>query len=101
MLALAEECNTSASDAMRVQGPPPALRGVEGASAIAASPSSSSDLLLSILELSDTKVYEPCIRALRGTAAHVCTVVVLQLITVLIGPAFGRLTGRCFGRSFG
>ena len=35
-------------------------------------PSTSSFLLLSRLELSDTKVYEPYIRALLGTAAHVC-----------------------------
>ena len=32
--------------------------------------SSSSSLLLSSLELSDTKVYEPYIRALLGTASH-------------------------------
>jgi len=36
--------------------------------------SSSSSLLLSRLELSDTKVYEPQIRALLGTAAHFCEV---------------------------
>ena len=29
-----------------------------------------SSLLLSSLELSDTKVYEPCIRALLGTASQ-------------------------------
>ena len=34
-------------------------------------PSSSSSLLLSILELSDTKVYEPQIRGRLGTAAVV------------------------------
>ena len=38
---------------------------------------SSSSLLLSSLELSDTKVYEPSIRARLGTAAHFCGVVVL------------------------
>ena len=38
------------------------------------SPSSSSSLLLSSLELSDTKVYEPYIRARLGTAAHLCRV---------------------------
>jgi len=33
---------------------------------------SSSSLLLSSLELSDAKVYEPEMRALRGTASHFC-----------------------------
>jgi len=37
----------------------------------------SSSLLLSSLELSGTKVYEPQIRALLGTASHLCEVVVL------------------------
>ena len=37
-------------------------------------------LLLSSLELSDTQVYEPKIRALLGTASHFCEVVVLKLI---------------------
>jgi len=36
---------------------------------------SSSSLLLSSLELSDVKVYEPQIRALLGTASHFCEVV--------------------------
>jgi hypothetical protein len=44
----------------------------------------SSYLLLSSQELSDTKVYEPKIRALLGTAQHLCEVVVLQLKTVPI-----------------
>ena len=44
----------------------------------------SSSLLLSSLELSDTKVYEPYIRALLGTAAHICKVVDLKLRTVHI-----------------
>jgi len=44
-----------------------------------AHPSSSSSLSLSSLELSDTKVYEPYIRAHRGTAAHFCEAVVLKL----------------------
>ena len=44
-----------------------------------------SSLLLSSLELSDTKVYEPSIRARLGTAAHFCEVVVLKLRTVPIG----------------
>ena len=43
---------------------------------------SSSSLLLSSLELSDTTVYEPPIRALLGTASHFCQVVVLKLRTV-------------------
>ena len=34
----------------------------------------SSSLLLSSLESSDTKVYDPVIRALLGTAAHFCKV---------------------------
>ena len=37
-----------------------------------------SSSLLSSLELSDTKVYEPQIRALLGTASHFCKVVVLK-----------------------
>jgi len=40
---------------------------------------STSSLLLSSLELSDTKVYEPQIRALLGTASLFCEVVVLKL----------------------
>jgi len=36
----------------------------------------SSSVLLSSLELSDTKVYEPSIRARLGTASHFCKVVV-------------------------
>ena len=35
-------------------------------------------LLLSNLELNDTKVYEPEIRTLLGTASHFCAVVVLK-----------------------
>ena len=38
-----------------------------------------SSFLLASLELSDTKVYEPEIRALLGTASHFCEVVVLEL----------------------
>jgi len=41
----------------------------------APSSSSASSLLLSSLELSDTKVYEPYIRALLGTDSHFCEVV--------------------------
>ena len=40
-------------------------------------PSFFSYLLLSSLELSDTKVYAPQVRALLGTASHFCGVVVL------------------------
>jgi len=40
---------------------------------------SSSSVLLSSLELRDTKVYEPYIRARLGTAAHLCELVVLKL----------------------
>jgi len=39
-------------------------------SSSSSSSSSSASLLLSSLELSDTKVYEPQIRALLGTASH-------------------------------
>ena len=42
----------------------------------------SSSLLLSSLELSDAKVYEPQTRARLGTAAHFCEVVVLKLKNV-------------------
>ena len=49
--------------------------------------SSSSSLLLSSLELSDSKVYEPYIRARLGTATHFCEVVVRKLRTVPIGTA--------------
>jgi len=38
-----------------------------------------SSLSLSSLELSDTQVYTPYIRALLGTASHFCKVVVLKL----------------------
>jgi len=41
-----------------------------------------SSLLLSSLELSDTKVYEPEIRARLGTAARFCEVTVLGLRTL-------------------
>ena len=43
--------------------------------------SSSSSVLLSSLELSDTKVHGPQIRALLETASHFCQVVVLKLRT--------------------
>ena len=41
--------------------------------------SSPSSLLLLSLELSDTKVYEPYVRALLETASYFCEVVVLKL----------------------
>ena len=50
--------------------------------------------MLSSLELSDTQVYEPYIRTLRGTAAHFCKVVVLQVRTVRIGTAQGLGRGN-------
>ena len=39
----------------------------------------SSSLLLSSLELSDTTIYEPYVRALLGIASHFCEAVVLKL----------------------
>jgi len=48
---------------------------------------SSSSLLLSSLELSDTKVYGPEMRTLLGTASHFCEV--RESRTVL------NCTGRC------
>ena len=48
---------------------------------------SSSSLLLSSLELSDTTIYEPSIRAFLGTASHSCSVIVLKLRTFLFGTA--------------
>ena len=42
----------------------------------------------SILELSDTKVYEPQMRALLGTASPFCEVVVLKLRTEPTGRIF-------------
>ena len=46
-----------------------------------------SSLLLSSLELSDTQVYVPGIRALVETASQFCEVVVFELSTVPIGTA--------------
>ena len=48
------------------------------------SASSSSLLSLSSLDLSDTTVYELSIRALVGTASHLCEALVLELKTVPI-----------------
>ena len=42
---------------------------------------SSFSLILPSLELSDTQVYEPYIRALLGTTAHFCEVAVFELRT--------------------
>ena len=39
------------------------------------------------LEMSDTKVYEPEIRALLGTASHLCEAVVPKSGTVPVGTA--------------
>ena len=49
--------------------------------------SSSSSLLLSILMLCDTNVYEPYIQARLGTASRFCEVVVLTLRAVPTGTA--------------
>ena len=56
--------------------------------------SSSSSLLLSSLELSDTKVYGPQIRALLGTASHFCEIAVLNVRTLPIGKALSLRTLR-------
>ena len=45
----------------------------------------SSSLFLSSLELSDTTLYEPSIRALLGTSSHFCQVAVLKLRAVPSG----------------
>ena len=50
--------------------------------AVAGLSTSSFSLLLSSLELSDTKVYEPYTRALLGAASHFCEVVVLKFEAV-------------------
>jgi len=69
----------------------------------------SSSFLLSSLELSDTKVYEPQIRALLGTATQFCEVVVLKLriileqtarsfleeVQTLVAPEPSRRAGGC------
>ena len=44
--------------------------------------STSSSSLLASLDLSNTSIYEPQIRALLGTAPHFCQTVVLELRTV-------------------
>jgi len=59
---------------------------------------SSSSVLLSSLELSDTQVYEPEIRALLGTASHFCEVIFLKLKTVPIGAARSLRTLRVIRR---
>jgi len=57
-----------------------------------------SSLLLSSLELSDTQVYEPQIRALLGTASHFYEVVVFKVRTVPIGTALSLRTLRVIFR---
>jgi len=57
-----------------------------------------SSLLHSSLELSDTKVYEPYVRALLGTAAHFCKVVVLKLCGTS-GVNLGQVHARYGKRS--
>ena len=46
------------------------------------------------LELSDTKVYEPKIRDLLGTASHYCEAVVFEWRTVPSGTALGSSATR-------
>ena len=60
--------------------------------------SSSSSLLLSSLELSETKVYEPYMQALLGTPAHFREVVVLESTPVPIGTALGSRILRVIRR---
>ena len=55
-------------------------------------------LLLSSLELSDTKVYGPYLRALLGPAAHFCEVVVRKLRTAPIGTALSLIILRVIRR---
>ena len=45
---------------------------------------SSSSLLLSSLELSDTPIFEPSVRALLGTASHFCEVVGKTLLQAMV-----------------
>ena len=52
---------------------------------------SSSSLLLSSLELSDTQVYEPSIRALLEIVAHLCDAVVLKLKVPVPRPLWSQL----------
>ena len=52
---------------------------MSGSRSLVSLPYFSCSLLLSRLELSDTKVYEPSIRARLGTTAHFCNPVVLKL----------------------
>jgi len=56
------------------------LRPAPGRDPIMTASFSPSSLLYS-LELSDTKIYEPQIRAFLGTASHFCKVVVPKLRT--------------------
>ena len=54
---------------------------------------SASSCLLSSLELSDTKVYAPKIRALLGTAAHFCEVVSRRGIDLNDSARLGGVSG--------
>ena len=71
-----ESICTSLANDIRNPNPEPSEGPAERPKACESSLSSSA--LLSSLELSDTQVYEPYIRALLGTAAHFCKVVVLN-----------------------
>ena len=50
----------------------------------------SSSLLLSSLELNETKFHEPYIRARLGTAAHLCIIVLRQQATVSTSISVNR-----------
>ena len=50
------------------------------------------------LELSDTKVYEPYIRALLGTTSHYCEAVVLESRAVPFGTALSARNQNHHGR---
>ena len=56
--------------------------------------SSSSSLLLSSLDLSHTKVYQPLIRALLGTASHFCGVV-HKSMSSSVRPNLGQSPFKC------
>ena len=59
--------------------------------------SSSSSLLLTSLELSDTTVYAPQIRARLGTAAHFCEVVVLKFDPWIPKKGYQGRNAECQG----
>ena len=58
---------------------------------------SSSSLFLSSPELSDTKIYEPQIRALLETASHFCEAVVLKLGAVPFGAVLVGMMATALG----